>query len=179
MPATKSKCEGFITSSLTSVQRQPILPKAGTNGHVLPQPPQPPPSPLPPILAFPSAKEAERGVPRASLPTERRWNRQGIVGIASGASCPPLPFSEEAQSRVREDQEEPNSNREPDPATISTTTSGSPSGEAARRPGYAVAFPVAIREPDPSPAGCNIKSAQQQSEFYFNLGRRMMLDSIE
>lgn len=125
-------------------------------------------SSLPPIFATPSA-EVERAVLRASQPTERRVNSQGTIGNSSGAPCPPPPpLPTEARNRA---QEGPVLNRGP---------TGSP-GEAVRRPGHTIAFPVAMRESDhSSPAGRHAGSAQQQqSDFYFNLGRRMMLDSIE
>lgn len=138
-------------------------------------------SSLPPLFAISSA-EAERGAPRDSLRAESRANNQGTVGgnnNAGSAWCPPPPpsLSKEARGPARE--EERISNKSFDPA-ISTDSPG----EAVLRPGHAIAFPAAmVRESDyPSPAGRNGKSAQQhqqhRSEFYFNLGRRMMLDSI-
>lgn len=119
--------------------------------------------------ANPSA-ELNGGVLQSSLhvPIEGVDSKDNF-GNSSGASCPPPPLSKEARSRAREEKKEP--------AAISTT--GSPS-EPARRPEYGVAFPVAMHESDhPLPTGRTGGTTQQQSEFYFNLGRRMMLDSIE
>lgn len=138
---------------------------------------RPPPPPLSIINARFAARSAEvrQGACPSGLPIASVYSEDN-VGDTGGASCPPPPSSKEVGSRAR-DEQEPIFDKEPCPVM---STVGSPS-EPARRPECSIAFPVAMRESDlPSPAGPNASTTQrQQSEFYFNLGRRMLLDSIE
>lgn len=126
--------------------------------------------------------EAKGEVPRADLSVEVVDNEYSI-GDVSRETPPPPPPPKEARSCPRKQDAVLNE----DPCAAVNT--GSPS-ELLRHPNYGIAVPVAMRESDQSVAGRKEnkrllrdfggnESKEQERQFYFDLGRSMMLDSFE